>query len=270
MPAAELSRLRAQINGLITHFDDPSGFRGALRDLLELYANHAYRPGQAIKPQPLLPSFRVPPLVLRELEIELGKTCQERPDQALNVTDALWHDPNLEPRLLAARLLGAIPPGHEGAVIEMLKAWAQPGENFRILDALFRDGMAGLRQSAPDLLLGLTEEWMGTSRSEMQSMGIRALIPLIQESGFENLPPVYRILSPLIQTSPAALNADLQAVMEVLSKRSPTETAYFLRQTLSIATGQATARLVRRCLPYFSQAQQDSLRSAIQTAGARK
>ncbi|RPJ43018.1 MAG: hypothetical protein EHM21_12100, partial [Chloroflexi bacterium] len=99
MPAAELSRLRTQINGLIDRFDDPTGFRLALRDLLEMYANRAYRPGQAVQPQPLLPSYRVPPLITHQLELELSKTCLEQPAQALEVVEALWHDPFLEPRL---------------------------------------------------------------------------------------------------------------------------------------------------------------------------
>jgi hypothetical protein len=270
MPAAELTRLRAQINGLIGLFDDPASFRSALRNLLEIYANRAYRPGEAIKPQPLLPSYRVPPLVTHVLEQELSKTCQEQPEQALKVVDALWHDPNLEPRLLATKLLGAIPASHAQEVIQVIKAWAQPNENFRILDALFKDGVSGLRRSAPDLLLGLVEEWMGSSRVELQSIGIRSLIPLIQEPGFENLPPIFRMLGPLLQTTPPEITADLQAVMEALSRRSPTETAYFLRQTLTLSTGPATARLVRRCLPFFNSAQQDSLRVALQAAGQRK
>src|SRR5512133_2706116 len=102
MPAAELTRLRAQINGLITRFADPESFRLALRDLLDLYANRAYRAGQAVQPQSLLPSYRVSPLIMQQLDLELSKTCQEQPEQALKVVEMLWHDPYLEPRLLAA------------------------------------------------------------------------------------------------------------------------------------------------------------------------
>src|SRR5512142_2159797 len=123
MPAAELTRLRAQINGLITRFADPNGFRLALRDLLELYANRAYRPGQAVQPQPLLPSYRVAPLIMQQLELELSKTCQEQPAAALELIETLWHDPFLEPRLLAATLLGNIPAGLGKAVTQKLRAW---------------------------------------------------------------------------------------------------------------------------------------------------
>lgn len=268
MPAVELSRLRSQINGLIERFADPAGFRLALRDLLDLYANRAYRPGQAVKPQPLLPSYRVTPLIMHQLELELGKTCQERPEQALGVVDALWRDPYLEPRLLAATLLGTIPASHQEAVVKILRAWAVPAENFRMLDTLFRSGTAVLRRSAPQQLFRLFEEWLNSSQTEIQSLGVRALIPVIEDQAFENLPPVFRLLSPMVQRSTTPLFTDLQAALEALARRTPVETVYFLRQALSMSPGAGTSRLVRRCLPLFEPAQQASLRAALQAASA--
>ena len=268
MPAAELTRLRTQINNLIARFDDPTGLRSELRDLLDLYANRAYRAGQAVQPQPLLPSYRVAPLVIHQLEIELGKTCQEQPELAVDVVEALWQDPYLEPRMLAAHLLGSIPASQGAAVIQKLRAWSQPGENFRMLDVLFNDGTTTLRRSAPELLLGLFEEWVSSTKADVQALGIRAMIPLVQEPAFENLPAVFRLLSPGVQSAPAPIFTDLQAALEALSRRSPTETAYFLRQTLNMAAGSGTARLIRRCLPLFDPTQQASLRAALQTASS--
>lgn len=263
MPAAELSRLRTQINGLIIRFAEPEPFRIALRDLLESYANRAYRPGQAVQPQPLLPSYRVSPLVTQQLELELSKTCREQPAQAIEVVEALWKDPYLEPRVLAAHLLGAIPIHQAEAVIEKLREWGQPNENFRMLDHLFQHSTRTLRREAPHYLLDLYEEWINSTNTAMQGLGLRALVPLIHDEVFENLPAIFRLISPAIQSAPSALHTDLQAVLEALTKRSPTEAAYFLRQVLSLATGPGTARLIRRCLPLFGSAQQDSLRTAL-------
>jgi hypothetical protein len=264
MPAAELSRLRSQINGLINHFADPAGFRIALRDLFDLYANRAYRPGQAVQPQPLLPSYRVAPLIMHQLELEIGKTCQEQPEQALAVVEALWRDPYLEPRLLAAALLGSIPASHAQKVVDKLREWTIPAENFRMLDALFRSGSTNLRRYSPQLLLNLCEVWLGNSQNTIQSLGLRALIPMIEDQAFENLPPIFRLISPLVQSDPTSLHTDLQVVLTALTRRTSVETAYFLRQVLSLATGPGTARLVRRCLPLMEPAQQVSLRAAIQ------
>lgn len=268
MPAVELSRLRAQINGLIDRFADPVGFQLALRDLLDLYANRAYRPGQAVKPQPLLPSYRVMPLIMQQLELELAKTCQEQPGQALAVVNTLWRDPYLEPRLLAVALLGAIPANYQEAVVKTLRDWAAPSENFRMLDELFRGGTTTLRRSAPQRLFHLFEEWLNSAETATQSMGVRALIPVIEDPAFENLPPVFSLLSTLVQRSPNSLMTDLQAVIEALARRTPVETAYFLRQALSLAPGAGISRLIRRCLPLFSPEQQASLRAVLQAASA--
>jgi hypothetical protein len=268
MPAVELTRLRTQINRLILRFDDPGGFLSALKDLLDLYSNRAYRPGTAVQPQPLLPSYRVAPLITRQLELELGKTCQEQPGQALEVVEALWRDTHLEPRLLAATLLGALPTSHGEGVLAKLRAWGQPEENFRMLDALFKNGTANLRRAAPAMLLALIEEWVTGTQLQNQVLGLRALVPLVEDEQFENLPPVFNMISPLVQNIPPRLYPDLYATLEVLARRSPLETAYFFRQVLPMAGGPATARLVRRCLTLFSPAQQASLRAALQAAGA--
>lgn len=268
MPAAELTRLRQQINSLIAQFGDPPRLQSGLRDLFELYSNRAYRAGHAVQPQPLLPSHRVPPLIMHQLELELSKTCQEMPDQALAVVDALWHDPYLEPHLLAAALLGAIPASHAAGVVEKLRAWVLPSENFRMLDALFHQGTVTLRRSAPGQFLDLCETWISDKRMDMQALGLRAMAPLINDPAFENIPAVFRLLSPILQSAPNALHTDLQIVLEALAKRTPTETTYFLRQVLGISTGPGTARLVRRCLPLFAPAQQASLRAALQASSS--
>lgn len=269
MPAAELSRLRAQINELIIRFEDPESFRLALRDLLELYANRAYRPGKVVQPQSIFPSYRVPPLVIRQLELELSKTCQEMPDQALNVVESIWNDPFLEPRLLAAVLLGALPAKYGPAVAEKLRAWSQPAVNFRLLEALFKNGAVELRRSNPQLLVGLIEEWISSTQPEIQAIGLWALVPMVQDPVFENIPAVYRIIGPLVQNIPSTLQTDLTLLIEALIQRSPAETAFFLRQAITLAASSSTARLVRRSLPSFTPDQQSSLRAALQAADLR-
>ncbi len=54
---------------------------------------HNYRPGQAIQPQALLLTYRVPPLVMRQFNAcGTVQTCQEQPLQALEVVSALWQE----------------------------------------------------------------------------------------------------------------------------------------------------------------------------------
>ena len=266
MPAVELTRLRAQINELIARFGDPAGFHTALCNLLDQYSNRAYRAGKAMQPQPAMPTYRVPPLIIRQLELELSKTSQEQSEQALDVVEALWRDDHLEPRMLSTVLLGALPASCGEAVAGKLREWALPEENFRLVEALFHNGTAGLRRHNPQILLNLVEEWISSPRPQLQAIGVRALVPIVKDHNFENLPPVFRLLSLPVQTVPAALQTDLYLVMEALARRTPAETAYFLRQSLSMASSPSTARLIRRCLPIFGPAQQASLRAALQAA----
>jgi hypothetical protein len=95
---------------------------------------------------------------------------------------------------------------------------------------------------------------------------MRALLPLVEDPAFTNLPPVFRLLSPYVQNMPASVQVDLQVVMEMLAQRTPVETAFFFRQVLSLSNKPATARLVRRCLPHFGPDQQAGLRAALQAA----
>jgi hypothetical protein len=266
VPAAELTRLRTQITGLLARFYDSSDFLAALRDLLDQYANRAYRSGQTAQPQSLLPSYRVPPLVMRQLELELSKASQEKPDQALAASQALWQDPHLEPRRLAAVMLGAVPAAYASNVSEILRQWALPGANMRMLETLFKVGTQTLRRAEPRLLLQLIEDWL--SQPETQALGLWMLIPVIEDPEFENLPPIFRLIGPLVQNIPAKVQTDLTLVVEAMAQRTPTETAFFFRQALPLANGQATARLVRRCMPIFPAEQQASLREALKSAGS--
>ena len=265
MPAAELARLRLQIQQLILIFDQPQEFRRRLRDLYEQYGNHAYRAGQAVLQQSLLPSYRVPALVTRQLELELSKTCREQPHLALQLLDVLWNDSHLEPRLLAAVLLGALPVSEAGKeVVEKLRQWGRPEENLRVFNFLIENGTVQIRRESPELLVHLIEEWLNSLSPNQQAVGLRALLPLVHSRDYENLPTIFRLLSPVMQNASPALQTDLQMVIQALIQRSPVETAYFLRQALSISENQHIARLVRRCLQAFPPAQQTSLRSALE------
>lgn len=269
MPAAELVRLRQQINQLILVFQDPALFCKGVRDLLDLYAHHNYRPGHATQPQPLLPTYRVPALVMRQLTLELGKTCQEQPQQALEVVNALWQETYLEPRLLAASMLGVIPVNTNGSeVIDRLSKWANASENLRLISALMESSTLLLRRHTPDRLLALIDQWLTDPNPAQQAVGIQALIALVNDRSFENLPAIYRLLRTPIQNVHPRLQTDLQFALQALIKRSPTETAYFLRQALTLSIGTGTARLIRRCLPEFDASQQAGLRSALLTRSA--
>ena len=266
MPAVELSRLRLQIQQLILIIDQPYEFSRRLRDLYDLYGNHAYRAGQTVLRQSLLPSYHVPHLVTRQLELELSKISRAQPRQILPLLDVLWNESHLEPRLLAAALLGALPVSEWGdVVVQKLRQWGRPEENLRVFNLLIENGAVQILREAPQRLVDLIEEWLNSALPAQQAVGLRALLPLINNRDYQNLPAIFRLLSPVTQRVTPALQTDLQIALQALIQRSPVETAYFLRQVLSLSESQGTARLVRRCLASFPPAQQISLRAALET-----
>jgi hypothetical protein len=267
MPAVEINKLRMQIDRLIPLFNRPEEFYRGLRDLLELYIDRAYRPGQAVTGLPILPSYRPPALVARRLELDLTSLCQSFPEQALEVADRLWIDTYLETRLLAVMMLGQIPLSQAEGVLERLNAWARPDEDRSILEALFSRGTFRLRREGPDALLELYEGWLSNPAATHRSIGLKALLPLIQDPDFENLPPIFSALFPLVRTAPPDLFNDLGVILTALAERTPVETVYFLRQVLSSQISRDTPRLSRRVLPLLTPSQQESLKAALRSLG---
>lgn len=263
MPAVERSHLREQIARVVAVFDDAGEFRRSLSRLLELYTNHAYRAGQAVPARPLLPSYHLPPLVLHQVEIELTAATQRDPVSALTNIDALWKSEYLEQRSLAAMMLGQVHLSQAEGVLERLQEWAVPEENRQALELLLTRGTFRLRREGPDALIELVRDWIASPRPEMRSIGLKALLPLIQDEQFHNLPPVFNLLSPLLQRLPHPLFNDLQEILSALTAREPAEAAFFIRQILGTSQNPDLARICRKVLPLLPDEMQTPLRRLL-------
>jgi hypothetical protein len=267
MPSVELTRLRDQIANILSLVDRPEDFHRAVRDLLDQYSEHAYRAGEAITSRPLIPSYRVPTLVYRQLEIELGAACRKQPEQLLTCAAALWSDDHLEPRLLAAIIMGQAPPEHAPAVLELLQAWVKPNEDRQVLDALLDDGTLSLRRNAQEGLFELINTHLDKSSIPNQRLGLRIVEAIVNDPQFNNHPLIFRLLSPLVLAPPSGLVNDLHHCLSALVRSSPSETAYFLRQILGSSSDATTARLIRRLIADFPQDLQNNLRTALRSRG---
>ena len=265
MPAFQITRLRTQINALARCFTRPEEFYPMLRDLFEFYGSQSYRPGDLNLDSPLVDAYRLPPMVMNQFELELSRQCHENPGAALALADQLWHDSHLETRSLAAFLVGQTPPSPPEAIIERLSAWGQPGTPVIILDALFERGSRRLRREEPLQWLETIESWMKRKELPLVSVGLRAMLSVVTDPDFENLPPIFRMLGEHVREPAESLQPNLAAVLEALAARSPMETAYFLRRQVLTATmnSPASLRLVRRCLPLLPPEARASLRSAF-------
>lgn len=261
MPAIDLARLKKQTARLADLFNQPNDFLRELKELLDFYVNRTLR-SQGVAPSSVLPTYRTPPTVLRQIETELNPLAESNPIQALELADALWDDGWLETRLLAAFLLGRIPPQEE-RLLARLTAWTQAVRDPNVRAALLTTSLTRLRKETPDLFLVLVKEWLHPARKKMWSNGIQALVPLITSPEFDNLPPIFEILGPILKASPAALQFDIQELLIVLYKEASDETLYFIQQTLNSTKSELPAIALRRMLPDLPQDLQVHLREIL-------
>jgi hypothetical protein len=261
MPAILPARLRQQAILLVKHFYNPAAFVRSLHHLLDAYAERVHRSGQTGEPPPLLAAYKVRPQVLRQILLELAPLARDNPESGLALCDALWEQPYLEFRLLAASVLGLVPCIPAEPILARLQAWIKPEVEARLVDALFTQGLACLRQQNPSAVVGLADSWLKEKDLFYQGMGLRLLLPLINDPQFENLPIFYRLILPLTRSTPARLRPDLLDVLIALAHRSPNETAYFLQRTAAMPNSPDTAWLIRQCLHEFPEKMQEGLRA---------
>jgi len=244
MPAIDLARLKKQTAHLADLFDQPADFLREHREILDHYVNRTLR-SQGVAPSSVLPTYRTPTVVLRQIENELGPVAEKRPIQALELADALWDEGWLETRLLAAYLLGRIPPQEE-RLLARLTAWTQAVRDPSVRAALLTTSLTRLRKETPALFLILVKEWLHPARQRMWSNGVQALVPLISSPDFDNLPPIFEIIEPILKAPPATLQSDIRELLTALYMASPDETVYFIQQILKETKSPLPATTLRR------------------------
>jgi hypothetical protein len=262
MPAIDLARLRKQSNQLVDFFFLPEDFLKHLRETLDFYVNRTLRKQENIAPGSNLPTYRTPPVVMRQIQNAIGPTASENPHYALELADLLWDEGYIETKLLAAFLLGRIPPQEE-RLLARLTAWTQQVRDPSVRAALLTTSLARMRQETPDEFLIVVSEWLHPARQQLWSNGIQALLPMITDPNFDNMPPIFKILEPIIEAAPGELQNDLGNLINVLHKASPAETVYYLREILENSPNPLTATTMRRILNTFPPDLQVNLRDLV-------
>jgi len=97
MPAIDLTRLKKQTAHVADIFDQPAEFLREVREILEFYVNRSLR-SQGVAPSSVLPTYRTPPAVLRQIEKELGPVAEKQPLKAKELAEELWNEGRLENR----------------------------------------------------------------------------------------------------------------------------------------------------------------------------
>ncbi len=262
MPAIDLNRLRKQASRLADFFFVPDEFIRHLHETLDFYVDRTIRKQPAIAPSADLPSYHTPAVILKQIEQEIHSTAGEYPDAALELADRLWDEGYLETCLLAAFLLGRIAPQEE-RLLARLTAWTQQIHDPSLRANLLDHGLGRVRKEAPDKFLELIAQWLRPERTRLWSNGLQAAISAVSDSSFVNLPPLLKVLEPIMEAAPARLQNEIEEFVLLLYKVSPTETISFLRRVLANSTDPMTAITFRRISTSFPNELKDGIREFI-------
>jgi len=263
MPAVDPARLKTQIDHLISFFNTPDTFHRELQLVFELYANRTLRMGDYISSQPLIPLYHLPDPVMRQVELRIKQHLQKEPLTGFAIADELWTDEFFEIRQLAGYTLGMITLDDPEPVVRRLKTWLSPELDQALTTDLLSVGTHRLRQDFPLEWEQLIESYLSQNDPRMVGLGIQGLRVSLQHHSDKLLPTIFRLISPLMREVDQNLSKELELLIKAMSRVSPTETAYYLKQTLSISESEGLPRLVKQCLPFFDEDLQNELRPSL-------
>ena len=262
MAAIDLARLRKQANRLADFFFLPDEFMKHLREMLDFYVNYTLRTKENVAPGSNLKTYRTPPAVLTHIENELRAVAEANPHFALELADVLWDEGALETRLLASFLLGRIPPQEE-KLIPRLTAWTQQIRDPDVRSALLSTSLTRMRKETPEQFLMLIREYLHPARVRSWSNGVQALLPMIADTNYTNLPPILDIVEPVIEEAPAIIQNDLADLIVALYRASANETTFMLKHVLTNSQNPMTTITLRRILSALPPPLQNDLRELL-------
>jgi hypothetical protein len=263
MSAVNPTRLQSQIRELLTNFDSPQTFHTRLSNLFSLYANRTLHYGESSQTNRIALIYHSPPPLTRQLQIDLIPYVKKKPQVALEIADQLWEDPYLEIKNLAVFVLGKTPISQPEIITERLNSWLSPGLDKELITKILSISAILLEEKFPSEWEKFIQTFLNSSDPKMASIGIRGIIESIKRSDFKNSPMVHRLISPFIQNPQSEHMEDLENLLKTLINHAPIETAYFIKQTLSISQSAETIRLIKKCLPALPNDLQSDLKTAL-------
>ena len=263
MPAIRPAHLKTQVDQLAKLVSNPTGFVGALKDILDNYSDRTRKPG-FVSPQPsLIPSFKVPKQVTRQIKARLKSDISADSRIALPIADLLWQENWLELKVLALEILGWIPSYPSEVIINRLKLWSDQRVEDRVLDSEFSKGLVGLSKEDPESIYTILESWLKSPEKKEKNLGMRIIPKLIQDQEFDSLPTIFRLLQPFVVQVGNIPDPDLLCSIRGLAHRSPNETSYFLQRTLSVSDNKLIKGLIRQIMDAFPVEEKQNMQSFL-------
>jgi len=265
MTAIDTQRLKSQVLELRETFPDLAVFTGTLHNILAFHHNYALRQSPFITPRTLLKNYRVPPQVIRQIEMGILPQIGAQPDQAVQLAHHLWQDEYINVRELACFILGSLPLTYNELVRDQIHEWVQPGLDSAALEAVLTKATLRLRDETPHMWEAMVLDWLSHPNIKFQSIGLQAIADVIRDTRFPHVPSLFKLLRPFFLDHTDAFQPNLDQVVKALANRTPIEALYFLKEVLAQVSGTEIEAHMRRYANFFPQEQQISLLEAVKS-----
>ena len=266
MPAIHIDRLVQQLNSIFEPESPGPIFRENFKSLLEVHANLAYRAGQDIQRKSSISKYHLAPIVNHHIQNQFSSLAKNKPELALEYADQLWTKDYYEMKYFAAIILGSLPKELEPEILNRFIDWGSRTTEREIHQVLFQFGTQNIRQSSTNKWLETIQTWVDSSEIANAITAIYALQTLVSDAAFQNLPKVFKIITPLFSIKNRKITATLTSLIEDLAATNPVETAHYLSNLLLSSSYLATRQIVRKNLKFFPPSDQKKLRFALSNA----
>lgn len=268
MASININKLRFQIADLVAHFSDPDLFYKCFLEIMDQYSQRSLRKGSESTVNSFLPTFNCPDQVINQIIIGLQDKIRLEPVNALHIADQLWMDRYLESHELAALILGHIPTAYSSKVLDRIILWASPELDGAALKVLFAEATRGILKQDSKVLEDAIAGMLDKQDIEMHKIGLEAILSLINNQDFDRFPILFKLITPFIlESGDEIVHLKTLAVLIALIKRTPIESAYYLKQSLAYSESNQVEGIIRRLIPNFPPDLRQSLLDAINQRG---
>jgi hypothetical protein len=219
--------------------------------------------GESLKPSALAPKYHLPSPLIRQLHLDIKPYLVRNQESALNLAEELWHDDYAEIKQLAIFILGNTPVDQPGQMIKYLESWLDPELDEDLKSDLLSIGTQTLQNGFPAVWEKFIKGLLNRKEPKLVGLGIQGIKEGLENARFGNYPALFRLISPSILDPDTENMEALENLLKILITQSPTEAAYYLRQTLSISQSPETTRLIKKCLPIFPEDLRQDLKSSL-------
>jgi hypothetical protein len=251
MPVIDPSRLQQQIQLCFAKQSNVELFITAIKNLLESYSDHTYRPGEMVTLPSSLRSYHVPQPLIRALKRELASISQSQPEQALAIAKELWELPIQECKDLAISILENLPIEMEKELFKIAEQWVSTCVHNEFIESIAKHVTNPFRTKLPATLINQAQKWIVDERINVRRFGFFVLDQISLSISFSDLPLLFKVISPYLNRCPAQIYADIVSICNNLIAKSPKEMAYLMHTTLIENPSADVKKLIKSCLHAF-------------------